>query len=177
MHSDTQQLNFNLPNVDGSTVELSSYSDQKGVILVFTCNHCPYAIAYEQRIIGLQNKYGNSGYPVVAICSNDAVKYPADSFDRMKEHAEQRGFNFPYLRDESQDVAHAYHAERTPHVFLVVPQNGSFEVVYEGAIDDNWEFENEVKERYLENALEAFEAGQPVSLAKTPPVGCSMKWK
>ncbi|MCB9236086.1 MAG: thioredoxin family protein [Bacteroidia bacterium] len=168
------KLDFSLPSVSGKTISPASFPEARGLVIVFTCNHCPYAVAYEQRLIRFQEKYASLGYPLIAISSNDPAKYPQDNFERMKERAAQRGFNFEYCFDESQQVAHAYQAERTPHAYLLNPD---LEIVYQGSIDDNWEHEGSVRERYLENAIAAFDQGNTVETARTTPVGCSIKWR
>lgn len=170
-------LAFELPNVAGNTVKLEDYHDQKGVVVVFTCNHCPYAIAYEQRLIKLHQDFESRGVPFVAISSNDARQYPQDSFENMKVRAEQKGFPFPYLYDESQDIAHEFGAERTPHVFLLRKEENGFKQVYEGAIDDNYEDASKVSQHYLIDAIEKVIAGEAPEVQHTKAIGCSMKWK
>jgi len=167
---------FSLKNVDGSTVSLNNYKDKKGVIVVFTCNHCPYSKAYEDRLIQLQKKHG-SDYPIVAINPNDASTYPSDSYDNMKVRAKEKGFNFAYIRDDSQSVAKAYGAKKTPHVYLLENNKGHFHVAYIGAIDDNYAEESKVKTHYLEDAIEALQKGEKIKTNKTVAVGCSVKWK
>lgn len=167
-------LAFSLPSVDGTTVALGDYSDKAALAVVFHCNHCPYAQAWEGRLIEIQADYADRGVQLVAINANDASRYPDDSFDAMKERAAEYGYNFPYLHDESQAVASAYGAERTPEVFLF---DGGGTLVYHGAPDDNYEEPHEVKVTYLRDALDAVLAGQPVPIAETKPVGCSVKWK
>ena len=128
---------FSLMNIDDTKVSLSDYSAQKGVVVIFTCNHCPYSVAYEDRIIALDQKYKSKGYPVVAINPNDPELYPADSFDAMKARAKEKGFSFPYLFDEEQSVYPVFGATKTPHVYLLNNTSGKFSVEYIGAIDDN----------------------------------------
>lgn len=169
-------MNFALPNVDGRTVSLDDYPDAKGFIIVFSCNHCPYAVAYELRLKEIHDRFADRGFPLIAISSNDADKYPQDSFELMKVRAEQRGFQFPYLYDESQEVAHAYHATRTPHVFVIVKNGDYWNVEYSGAIDDNYQNAKAVQHRYLDDAVEALISGTGVELKETIPVGCSIKW-
>jgi len=117
-------VDFSLKNVDGKTVSLKDYTDQKGVILVFTCNPCPFAKAYEQRIMQLDQKYADEGFPVVAINPNDPGVSPEDTFDSMKALAEEKGYTFPYLKDETQEIYKAYGATRTPHIFLLQNKGG-----------------------------------------------------
>lgn len=165
---------FNLKNVDGTQHSLASIANAKGYIVVFTCNACPYAQAYEDRIIALSKKYAPLGFPVVAINPNDKNVQPADSFDKMKERAKAKNYPFLYLYDESQEVALAYGATRTPHVFVL---DGQRTVRYIGAIDDNSEDPSAVSEAYVENAVDALLAGKEVPVKETKAIGCSIKWK
>ncbi len=169
-------MNFSLPNVDGRNISLDDYPDAKGFIIVFTCNHCPYAVAYELRLKEIHDRFAGRGFPLIAISSNDAQKYPQDSFELMKVRAAQRGWQFPYLYDETQEVAHTYGAERTPHVFVIVKEGDYWQVKYSGAIDDNYQNAAAVKERYLDDAVLALTDGKPVPMAQTVPVGCTIKW-
>ena len=165
---------FKLKNVDGTKVSLKKMENAKGYIVIFTCNHCPYAIAYQDRIIDIHNKYAPKGYPVVAINPNDVKRVPGDSFEGMQTRAKEKGFPFVYLRDESQEIARAYGATRTPHVYLL---DGDRRVRYIGAIDDNSENADAVQERYLENAIEALMSGKDIDLPETKAIGCTIKWK
>ena len=165
---------FNLKNVNGKLVSLSGIKNAKGYIVVFTCNHCPYAQAYEQRIIDLHKKYAAKGYPVVAISSNDKDIVPADSFENMKKLAKKKKYPFSYLYDESQEVAKAFGATRTPHVYVLDKDR---KVRYIGAIDDNSEVPTQVKEKYVENAVDALLNGQDVAVKETKAIGCGIKWK
>jgi peroxiredoxin len=166
---------FDLENVDGSIVALDDYADKKGVILIFTCNHCPYSIAYEDRIIALDKKYGPKGYPVVAINPNDPAVQPGDSFDEMKKRAKAKNFPFPYLFDDGQEVYPKYGASRTPHVFLLQKTGNEFEVAYIGAIDDNYQDADAVEEQYLADAIEALLAGNKPDPDFTKAIGCTIK--
>ena len=164
---------FSLPGVDGATHTLASLSGGRALVLNFTCNHCPYAKAYEDRFMDLARAYGPKGVVFAAVNPNDAQRYPDDSFAKMKERAAERGFNFPYLRDETQAVARAYGAVCTPHLFVVA--KGA--VVYEGRIDDSWKEPAAAKAHDLRDALDAILAGRPVPRPNTNPMGCSIKWK
>jgi len=166
---------FKLKNVDNKIVSLSDYSDAKGFIVIFTCNHCPYAKAYETRIIGLNHKYASKGYPVIAINPNDPKVEPQDSFDGMKQRAKEKGFNFPYLFDEGQKVYPQYGAVRTPHVFVLQKVSGKNMVRYIGAIDDNYSDANDVSHKYVEDAVEALLSNKPVQVTSTVAIGCSIK--
>lgn len=168
---------FSLKNVDGNTLSLASYKDKKGVIVVFTCNHCPFAKAYEDRIIALDKKYNSLGMPVVAINANDASEYEEDSYENMKKRAREKGYSFPYLHDETQAVAKAFGAMRTPHVFLLRNDGGKFTVQYIGTIDDNYQDAGGVTKRYVEDAANSILAGKPVVVNQTKAIGCAISWK
>lgn len=169
-----EAVSFELPGVDEDTYSLSDYGEKAAVALVFTCNHCPYARAWEDRIVSIQNDYGSSGLQVLAINANDANKYPDDGFPQMQQRAEQKGFNFPYLHDESQEVAAAYGAERTPEVFLF---DGDRRLAYHGAVDDNYDNPDNVHNHYLREAVEAVLSEEQPPTLHTSPVGCTIKWK
>jgi peroxiredoxin len=162
-----------LTGVDDKQHALPDYEKAKLVVVVFTCNHCPVAVAYQDRLIGLQKDYESKGVQVVAINSNSPKKQPPDSFDKMKERAKDKGFNFPYLFDESQNVAKDYGATCTPHVFVVDKDR---KIAYMGAIDDSMRAEK-VKEPYLRSALDALLEGKKPPKAVTQQVGCSIKWE
>ena len=170
-------INFSLENVDGSTVSLADYNDQKGVILVFTCNPCPFAKAYEQRVIQLDAKYASLGYPVVAINPNDVELSPEDTFDKMKERAAAEKYSFPYLKDSSQEIYKAYGASRTPHIFLLEKKGNKFKIAYIGSIDNNAMDAASVTEKYLEDAIGAVMAGDTPSPDMTKAIGCTIKSK
>ncbi|MCC7464681.1 MAG: thioredoxin family protein [Saprospiraceae bacterium] len=165
---------FSLVNVKGKQVSLAGIKNAKGYIVVFTCNHCPYAKAYEQRLIDLHKKYAPLGYPVVAINPNDKDVQPQDSYENMKKLAKKKKYPFHYLYDETQEIAKAYGATRTPHVYLLDKDRV---VRYIGAIDDNSEDPAMVKEKYLANAVEALMSGQEVATKETKAIGCGIKWK
>jgi peroxiredoxin len=165
---------FDLPGVDGSNHNLGEYSGKAAVAVIFSCNHCPYVRAWEDRMVQIQADYAGGGVQLVAINANDAVKYPEDSFAKMKERSREKHFNFPYLWDESQQVARAYGAERTPEVFLF-DKAGTLR--YHGAIDDNFDNPAEVKAKYLRAALDAVLAGGMPHTTETKPIGCTIKWK
>src|SRR3989338_6197914 len=146
MKAGEKAKSFSLPGVDGKLYSLESFKSAKALVIIFSCNHCPYAQAYEDRIIAIQKDFGAKGAQVVAINSNEDQNYPEDSFDEMVKRAKMRGFNFPYLRDESQEVAKGYAAERTPHIYLF---DADRKLAYTGKIDDNWEHPEKVKVQYL----------------------------
>lgn len=172
-----EAMDFKLKNIDGKEVSLAQFTDAKGYIVIFTCNHCPYAKAYEGRIKDLDKKYKALGYPVIAINPNDPALQPEDSYEAMKTNAKEKGFTFPYLFDEKQEVYPAYGATKTPHVYLLQKENGKLIVKYIGAIDDNYEKPEAVKAKYVETAVDALLAGKPVTETKTVAVGCSIKDK
>lgn len=165
---------FRLKSVDGKMYSMSDYKDAKGFIVVFTCNHCPFAKKYEDRIIELANKYKSKGYILLAINPNDPSVQPEDSYALMQKRAKEKGFGFPYLFDEGQKVYPKYGATKTPHAFLL---DKSLTVKYVGAIDDNVEDAGAVKERYLENAIAALENKKNPSPSVTKAIGCSIKTK
>lgn len=165
---------FKLTNVDGTQHSLAGIQGAKGYIVVFTCNACPYAQAYEDRIIALHKKYAPLGFSVVAINPNDKNVQPGDSFDKMKERAKAKQYPFLYLYDESQEVAKNYGATRTPHVYVL---DATRTVRYIGAIDDNSEDPSGVTEKYVENAVDALLAGKEVATKETKAIGCSIKWR
>ncbi|MES2734159.1 MAG: thioredoxin family protein [Bacteroidota bacterium] len=168
---------FKLTNVDGKTVSLADNQAAKGYIVVFTCNTCPVAQAYEDRIIALNQKYAAKGYPVIAINPNDPTIAAGDSFEKMKQRATSKQYAFPYLVDENQQVAKAYGARSTPHVFIVTRTGNDFTVAYIGAIDNNSEDEAAASKKFVEAAMEDILAGKPASVNFTKAVGCSIKWK
>lgn len=172
-----EAADFSLPSTTGSTVSLSNYPDAKGYIVTFTCNHCPYAVAYEQRIIDLNTKYAPLGYPVIAISPNDPEIVPADGLDSMKLLAEKHVYSFPYLLDEKQEIYPQYGATKTPHVFVLNKEEGKNIVRYIGAIDNNYEDANDVSEKYVEAAVDALIAGEKVAIESTKAIGCSIKDK
>lgn len=171
-----KNANTNLNGQD-KAVSLADYADGKGVILIFTCNHCPFSVAYEDRIIDLHNKYAPKGYPVVAINPNDPERQPQDSYDNMKVRAQEKGFPFAYLFDNTQEIALAYGAKRTPHVFVLRKDGSKHKVAYIGAIDDNAWNQEAVTTRYVEDAVDALLAGKTISKTTAKAVGCTIKWK
>ncbi|AWM14836.1 thioredoxin family protein [Flavobacterium sediminis] len=166
---------FKLKNVDGKMVSLKDYKDAKGYIVIFTCNHCPFAKAYEDRIIALDKKYKKLGYPVIAINPNNPEVQPDDSYDLMKVRAKEKGFTFPYLFDEGQKIYPQYGATKTPHVFVLQKTVKGNVVKYIGAIDDNHTDAEAIKVKYVENAVDALLKGQEVKTDFTKAIGCSIK--
>ncbi len=166
---------FSLKNIDGNMVSLSDYKDAKGFIITFTCNTCPYAVLYEDRIIALDKKYAPKGYPVIAIMPNDTNIKPDDGFEAMKQRAKEKGFTFPYLIDKNQTVFPKYGATKTPHIYILEKTNKGNVVKYIGAIDDNYKDANAVKTKYVEQAVDALLAGNEIKDKETKAIGCSIK--
>ena len=164
---------FKLKNVDGKMVSLADNKAAKGYIVVFTCNTCPYAKAYESRIVELNKKYAPQGFPVVAINPNDPSVAPGDSYAAMQT----KKYAFPYLLDETQQVAKTYGATRTPHLYVLARKGNDLVVSYIGAIDDNSEDATAVKTKYVENAMTEILGGKPATTSSTKAIGCTIKWK
>jgi len=165
---------FNLKNVDGSMVSLAGMEDAKGYIVTFTCNHCPYSVMYEDRLIDLHNEYAPKGYPVIAINPNDPAAQPGDSFEDMVTRSKEKSFPFVYLFDDGQKIYPQYGATKTPHVFLL---DKDLKVRYIGAIDDNSRDADAVKVSYVKDAIEAVEKGEDPDPSFTKAIGCSIKVK
>lgn len=165
---------FSLKNVDGNYVSMSDYEDVNGYIIIFSCNHCPFVVAYEDRYNELHEKFAPQGFPIIAINPNDPEIVPEDSFENMKVRAKEKGFEFPYVMDEGQKIFPQYGATRTPHVYLL---DSDKVVRYIGAIDDNYRDADQVEEKYLENAIAAVLSGNAPDPAETRAVGCTIKVK
>jgi peroxiredoxin len=165
---------FSLPGTDGKTYALDSFADAAVLVVIFTCNHCPYAKAVEERLVQLQRDYRERGVALVAINPNDDKAYPDDSFEHMIERARSKGFNFPYLRDASQSVARAYDAACTPDIFVFDRQR---KLAYNGRFDDNWKEPDKVLRPDLRLVLDAVLAGHPIDFEPVASMGCSIKWK
>lgn len=165
---------FDLPSTDGKTYSINQYADKAALAIVFTCNHCPYALAWEGRLMQIQADYAEKGVQLLGINANNAITHPGDSFENMQKQVENHNWNFPYLHDESQEVAHAYGATRTPEIFLF-DDDGVLR--YHGAPDDNYEDPSAVTAPYFRDALDAILAGKTPATNATPPVGCTIKWK
>lgn len=168
---------FKLKNIDGNMVSLSDYKDAKGFIVVFTCNHCPFAIAYEDRINALDAKYKNEGYPVIAINPNDPAVSRKDNFEGMIAKANEKSFSFPYLFDDGQKIYPQYGATKTPHVFVLQKVKKKLVVKYIGAIDNNYKDASDVSEKYVELAVDALLAQKDIAQTTTAAIGCSIKTK
>ena len=166
---------FSLPDINGKKVSMADFKDAKGYLVIFTCNTCPYSIAYEDRIIALDKKYKTKGVPVIAINPNDPDLQPADDVQHMKKRAMEKGFTFPYLVDEKQEIFPQYGATKTPHVYLLEKTKNGNVVRYIGTIDDNYSDASSVKTRYVENAVDAMLSGEEIPLTTTRAIGCSIK--
>lgn len=181
MYADGYQVgdkatDFSLRNIDGTMVTMGDFEDVNGIIVIFTCNHCPYSVLYEDRIIELDKKYKEKGFPVVAINPNDPVKQPEDSYENMIIRADEKGFTFPYLWDNGQRITKVYGASRTPHVFLLEKIDSDYFVRYIGAIDDNSKSPVDVEEKFVENAIDALLTGEKPDPDFTKAIGCTIKW-
>ncbi len=172
-----EATDFKLKNIDGKMVSLSDYKTAKGFIVIFTCNHCPYAKKYEDRIIALDKMFKSKGYPAIAINPNDATVQPQDGFAEMQTRAKEKGFTFPYLVDEGQKIYPIYGATKTPHVYLLKKENGKNIVKYIGAIDNNYENPNDVSEYYVQDAVNQLLKNEEVKTNKTVAIGCTIKVK
>ena len=172
-----EATDFSLKGTDDKMYSLAQFTDAKGFIVIFTCNHCPYAKAYEDRIIALDKKYKELGYPVIAINPNDPSVQPEDGIDLMKQRAIEKGFTYPYLIDEGQKIYPQYGATKTPHVFILQKENNKNIVKYIGTIDNNYENANDVTEKYVEAAVDALLKNEPVKQTQTVAIGCTIKVK
>ncbi|TCD28245.1 thioredoxin family protein [Pedobacter psychrodurus] len=168
---------FSLKNVNNKMVALADYKDAKGYIVVFTCNTCPVAKAYQDRIAALNATYAAKGYPVVAINPNDAGAVPDENFQKMQALASEKKLNFPYLLDPDHVVTKQFGATRTPHVFVLNKTDKGNVVEYIGAIDNDPEEANSTKVEYVKNAVNELSIGKKPAIASTKAVGCSIKWK
>ena len=166
-------VNFNLKGIDDKLYSLKDFSSKKATVVIFSCNHCPYAQAYESRMVQLQNDYQSKGVTLIAVNSNDETNYPEDSFPNMVKRAKEKSFNFPYLRDETQETARQYGAICTPHIFVF---DQKMTLQYKGRIDDS-RYQEQVKVHDLRNALDSMLAGKKPPVQETRPFGCSIKWK
>ncbi len=168
---------FKLKNVDGKEVSFASYPKAKGFIVVFTCNTCPYAVAYEQRIIDLDNKFRAQGYPVIAINPNDPEAQPDDTFNKMQEQAKNKKYPFPYLFDAGQKVTDQFGAKRTPHIFIISKSAKGNVVEYVGAIDNDPEGTKTEKIKYAEDVIASLKNNQKPTITETKAIGCTVKRK
>jgi peroxiredoxin len=191
---------FQLPAVDGKSYALGDFATAPVLCVMFICNHCPYVKAVEDRIIALARAFEGRGVQMVAVCSNDAESYPDDAFDKLRERWQAKGYGFPYLYDEAQDVARAFAAVCTPDIFVysngepwegspalprrtppdeaqLRPRDPAWKLAYRGRIDDSWKDESKVTRHELADALEALVSGRAPSAQQRPSMGCSIKWR
>jgi peroxiredoxin len=164
---------FALSGVDGTICSLEGFAEKPILVVMFSCNHCPYVQAYEDRLVAMQRDYKDRGVQLVAINSNDAVNYPEDNLEQMVARAKDKGFNFPYLRDAAQQVARAYGATHTPQIIVFDRER---RLCYTGKIDDNWQTPQAVRRQYLREALDALLEGREPAEPSTHAIGCTIKW-
>lgn len=174
LENGTKAPDFSLMGVDEKTYTLDTFKNAKLLVLIFTCNHCPYAKASEGRLIAIQKDYKSKGVQLVLINSNDEQTYPEDSFNEMIRVSREHNYPFPYLRDETQEVAKAYHAVCTPDIYVF---DEARKLRYNGRIDDNWKDEGSVTRHDLRMVLDALLQGAPITFDRVPSMGCSIKWK
>ncbi|MES2617222.1 MAG: thioredoxin family protein [Bacteroidota bacterium] len=172
----SEAADFKLKNTDGKMVAMADYKDAKGFIVIFTCNHCPYAMKYETRINALDSMYKAKGYPVIAINPNDTINYPDDSYSEMVKRAKDKHFTYPYLIDVTQQTAKAYGAIKTPHAYILQKEKGKLIVKYIGAIDDNYDDASKVTQKYVESAMSEILSNKEISVKTTKAIGCGIKW-
>lgn len=174
LHLGNEIIPFSLPATDGKGYGPLDFQDKAILVVIFMCNHCPYIQATIDRMIAIQRDYQAKGVQLIGINANDAENYPEDSFEAMQAWAAEKGMNFPYLYDESQEVARAYQAQCTPDIYVF---DQARLLRYHGRIDDNWKDESAVTKQELREALDALLEGRPVSEDQKPSMGCSIKWK
>jgi peroxiredoxin len=168
---------FSLMNIDGKKVSLANYKNAKGFIIVFTCNHCPFAKLYPPRLNELNNRYEPLGVPLIAISSTDTMMYEEDTYPNMVTKARNEKFNFPYLFDEMQTVAKNFKAQKTPHAFVIWKENNNWVVKYNGAIDDNGMEPKQVSQQYVADAVNALLNGKPILTKETKSIGCQIAFR
>jgi peroxiredoxin len=173
LHTGDPAPPFSLPGVDGKTHSLAEFADRRFLLVVFWCNHCPYVLGWERRLLDLAQKYRDQGVATVLINANDGVAYPDDRFERMVERSRAQHYSVPYLHDATQETAHAYGALVTPHPMLFGPDR---RLIFQGRIDDHHDRPEAVQHRYLEEALDAALAGRPGPRPELSVLGCSVKW-
>jgi peroxiredoxin len=168
---------FNLRNVDGKNVSLANYKDAKGYIVVFTCNTCPVAKAYQSRIEALHKEYGPKGYPVIAINTNDPGTSPGDSYENMQKLAKEKNFSYAYLEDPNHIYTKKFGATKTPHTFVLTKTAKGNEVAYIGAIDNSQDLLSSNMNDFVKNAVNSLIQGKKPEITSTKAIGCGIKWK
>lgn len=169
--------NFSLKNVDGKMVSLSDYPEAKGFIIIFTCNHCPFAKLYPDRLNKLNDTYKKQGIPLIAISSMDTISYEEDSYIQMIQKAKKENFQFTYLYDADQSIAKLFGAQKTPHAFVIWRNDNHFEIKYSGAIDDNGMHPKQVKNEYIRLAVDELLQGKSVAINETVTIGCQIYFR
>lgn len=178
INESTHSINdFSLKNIDGQMVSLSQFKDAKGFIIVFTCNHCPFAKLYPERLNQLNLKYKALGVPLIAISSTDTIMYVEDTYPKMVKKAKKEKFNFPYLFDGEQTVAKDFSAQKTPHAYVVWKENSKWIIKYDGAIDDNGNSPEKVSKQYVADAVDSLLSNKPVAVSQTKSIGCQILFR
>lgn len=168
---------FRLKNVDGRQITLTEFRSQRGLIIAFMSNHCPFSKAYEDRLVALDRKFAPQGYPVLAVMPNDPKAYEDDSFENMQIRSREKGYSFAYAIDETQTTARAFGSTRTPEVYVLKQAGGQFILEYMGAIDDSPQDGSSAQRWYVDEAVSSLLNGRPVQSPITKPIGCAIKWK
>lgn len=168
---------FKLRNVDGKYISLSDYKSAKGFIIIFTCNHCPFAKLYPPRFNELHSKFLPNGVPLIAISSTDTVQYEEDTYPLMVEKSNNEHFMFPYLMDGNQKVAKNFNAQKTPHAYVIWNENGKWVVKYDGAFDDNGQEPEKVENKYVEAAVESLLENKKIEITQTKSIGCQIYFR
>ena len=171
---DSKIIDFSLLGIDDKYHTAKEYDNEKVLIIIFICNHCPYVKAVMGRLVEIQKKYRDKEVQLIGINPNDEITYPEDSFENMKLFAKEYNMNFPYLRDETQKIAKEYDAACTPDIYVYDKDR---KLKYHGRIDDNWKDENLVTQKELEKAIDILLAGKNIEFKQIPSLGCSIKWK
>ncbi len=170
----TPAPDFSLKSVDGKICSLNSFSDKKVLVVMFICAHCPYVLAVEDRLVQLRKNYSEQPVQFVGICANDPTDYPADKPENLKKHADEKDYGFPYLVDDTQEVAKAYGAVCTPDIYVY---GADRTLAYHGRIDDSWKEPENVTRQELKAAIDALLIGKTPTAEQLPSMGCSIKWK
>ena len=166
-----------LNSVNGEQIKLKQYSNAKGFIIVFTCNHCPFAQLYSNRLNALHSKYSSKQVPLIAINSMDSMMYAEESFIGMQEKAKKEGFKFPYLQDAAQTFGKTFKAEHTPQAFVIWKDSSHYSIKYQGSIDDNGQDSMHIQNHYIEDAVDALLNNTPVKVPLTESFGCRIFYR
>ena len=168
---------FSLKDINGKFVSLKDFPGAKGFIVLFTCNHCPFANLYYSRMNELNTKYSKLGVPLLAISSSDTINFEDDTYEMMQQKAKEEHFNFPFLYDNMQDVARDFNAQKTPHAYVIWKEQGKWIVKYNGAIDDNGAHADLVQHHYMADAIDQLLAGKEVAVTETRSIGCQIGFR